>query len=52
MGKNVSKPPLIDIVVGVIIGHISALSMRSGDVPSIHHEAESLSRQAAKRAPC
>ncbi|KTT01910.1 hypothetical protein NS212_03445 [Pseudomonas parafulva] len=40
MGKNVVKDILIDIAVGVIVGHILALSTSPSSVPPIHQEAE------------
>lgn len=40
MGKSVMKNILIDIAVGVIVGHILALSTSPSSVPPIHQEAE------------
>ncbi|MCU0120532.1 hypothetical protein N8H74_19895 [Pseudomonas sp. B2M1-30] len=51
MGKNILKRALIDIVVGVVIGHILALSTGYGDVPSIHHETEPKLMYVERQAP-
>lgn len=51
MGKNVLKSALVDIVVGVVIGHILALSTGYGDMPPTHHEAQPKLMYVERQAP-